>query len=104
MHYIVGHMLLFHMRSIMKKTKEEIKAGFLCMDCGKDTYKSGEYYMLLNLIWRRICPTDWKGMLCLTCAEKRLGRKLRGNDFLRCDGNTEQAQVCPELAERLLRN
>jgi DNA-directed RNA polymerase subunit RPC12/RpoP len=86
----------------MKKTKEEIRKGFLCMDCGKDIYKSNEYYTLLNKVWHRICPTDWKGILCLTCVEKRLGRKLHRDDFLRCTNNTEQAKVCPELAERLL--
>lgn len=87
----------------MKKTKGEIARNFICMDCGKDTYKSGEYYMLLNEIWCKACPTDGKGMLRLTCVEKRLGHKLYKNDFLRCTNNTEQAKVCSELADRVIR-
>ena len=73
---------------------------FLCLDCGKDTYRSQEYYMLLYKIWRSIHPAI-DGMLCLDCAERRLGRGLTRHDFSGARVNAGQARVCPALAERL---
>src|SRR6187397_2666409 len=65
-------------------------AGFFCLDCGKDTHRSEEYYMLWYRVWRRI---NYKidGMLCLNCAEHRLGRPLHSGDFARVPVNSHQA-------------
>ncbi len=73
------------------------------MDCGVDTYSNQQYYMLWYKVWRSI---NYKidGMLCLDCAEKRLGRGLTSNDFSRARVNAGQAKVCPELALRLARS
>lgn len=75
---------------------------FFCMDCDADTYVNQQYYMLLYKVWRSI---NYKidGMLCLPCAEKRLGRPLTREDFSRARINAHQAEVCPSLAERLSR-
>jgi hypothetical protein len=75
---------------------------FLCMDCGKDTYASQEYYMLLDETWRSINP-EIDGMLCLDCAERRLGRELNAADFNVQPTNQRQAACCPALALRLNR-
>ncbi len=77
-------------------------ARWLCLDCGKDTDKSEEYYMLWYRIWRSI---NYKidGMLCLDCVEKRLGRELVGEDFSKAPINESQARRCPALAQRLVR-
>lgn len=75
---------------------------WLCMDCGKDTNKSEEYYMLWHRVWRRI-NYRINGMLCLNCAERRLGRPLTAGDFTKAQVNTKQAAVCVELATRLAR-
>lgn len=59
--------------------------------------------MLLYRVWRSI---NYKidGMLCLLCAEKRLGRGLTRQDFSRARLNAAQAKVCPALAVRLARD
>lgn len=72
------------------------------MDCGADTYVNEQYYMLKNRLWKRIHPL-MDGMLCLPCAEKRLGRPLSRRDFKKSPVNAGQARVCPELAARLAR-
>ncbi len=73
---------------------------FLCMDCGKDTNASNEYYALRRRLWRKIQPAI-AGMLCLECAERRLGRPLVSDDFTKAPINAENAQICPALAQRL---
>jgi hypothetical protein len=45
----------------------------LCLDCSRDTLRSGDYYMLRDDVWREANPSV-EGMLCLDCLEKRLGR------------------------------
>jgi hypothetical protein len=76
---------------------------FFCADCDVDTYANQHYYMLKNRVWKLIAPKDAGVMLCLPCAEKRLGRSLHQDDFRRVAVNRGQARVCPELAERLRR-
>ena len=78
------------------------RSRFLCMDCAEDTYQGQEYYMLWYKVWRSI---NYKidGMLCLLCAEKRLGRELTSGDFSRAPVNRHQARICPALARRLAR-
>lgn len=56
------------------------RTKFLCMDCGVDTGKIGEHYMLKDEVWNLIHDSN-KGMLCIEHAEKRLGRKLIPTDF-----------------------
>jgi Protein of unknown function (DUF2695) len=50
---------------------------FNCEDCGSDY---GEYYMVQNDLWR--AHGAGKGMLCIGCLEKRIGRKLCRQDFI----------------------
>lgn len=76
---------------------------FFCADCDVDTYVNQQYYMLKNRVWRRIAGENPDIMLCLSCAERRLGRGLKRDDFQRVPVNTGQARVCPELAQRLAR-
>jgi len=51
-----------------------------CLDCGRDTYAIGEYYMLHDRVWLTANPGD-AGMLCVGCVESRLGRALSPADF-----------------------
>jgi hypothetical protein len=53
---------------------------FLCIDCGIDTGKYGELYFLKPYIWYHINPLI-NGMLCVGCAELRLGRQFTPADF-----------------------
>ena len=56
------------------------RAKFLCVDCDKDTGKSGEFYFIHTELWLSVMPTI-NGMLCLDCLESRLGRMLNPSDF-----------------------
>ncbi|SHH55722.1 hypothetical protein [Massilia sp. CF038] len=78
------------------------RARWLCMDCQVDTYQNEQYYMLWYRVWRSI-HYKIDGMLCLDCAEKRLGRELTGADFSKARVNQGQAKVCAALAMRLNR-
>jgi hypothetical protein len=51
--------------------------GAECFDCGEDTSKAREYYMLRNDRWSA-CGVV--GVLCVGCCETRLG-KLTREDF-----------------------
>lgn len=50
------------------------------MDCGVDTGKIGDHYMLEDAVWYSVCDSD-RGMLCINCIEQRLGRRLNPTDF-----------------------
>jgi hypothetical protein len=52
----------------------------LCMDCGVDTDAIDESYMIHDDLWRAAVPSE-AGMLCVGCCERRLGRRLRREDF-----------------------
>jgi len=60
--------------------------------------------MLRDDLWRQLVRRPHrKGMLCLDCAERRLGRDLNEADFKKVPVNTQQAKICPALARRLSR-
>lgn len=53
-------------------------AKFLCLDCSQDT--KYEHYFIHTSLWLSIVGST-KGMMCIGCFEKRLGRKLLAGDF-----------------------
>lgn len=53
---------------------------FLCLDCGVDTGKIGEHYMLNDSTWH-LTGLKKYGMLCVGCTENRVGRTLNASDF-----------------------
>lgn len=53
---------------------------FLCLDCGVDTGKLGEHFMLIDEAWK-LTGLGKFGMLCILDVEKRIGRKLLATDF-----------------------
>jgi len=58
------------------------KTVFDCVDCGMDTGKKGEYYMVHDKIWMLSGLGSYNSkMLCLNCLEKRIGRPLTKDDF-----------------------
>lgn len=70
----------------MRKSRKK----FICLDCSKDTSKMGELYMLVDNIWEIINPFK-HGMLCIKCAESRLGRNLNKRDFNRSYLNSSKS-------------
>lgn len=53
---------------------------FLCLDCGVDTGKTGEHYMLVDSTWA-LTGLGKHGMLCVKDVELRIGRSLNEADF-----------------------
>ena len=54
---------------------------FKCVDC----YRVPNCPMLHDHVWLTIAPK--KALLCVACAEKRLGRRITLADLLPCVGN-----------------
>ena len=52
-----------------------------CIDCYVDTFY--ENYMIHDELWLAANPAG-AGMLCVGCCERRLGRRLRRDDFQPC--------------------
>lgn len=70
-------------------------ALFVCVDCGVNTRRINEYYMVKNEIWRRAHQdgsSGFKGMLCIGCLESRLGRLLKAEDFTLAPVNSDKRQ------------
>jgi len=53
--------------------------NFYCLDCGVNTNFIDEYYMVNKDVWKK--SKGKKGMLCIGCLEKRIGRRLLPEDF-----------------------
>ncbi len=53
---------------------------FFCLDCGVDTGKIGEHYMLIEATWA-LTGLGKYGMLCVEHVETRIKRKLKARDF-----------------------
>lgn len=74
-----------------------------CVDCGVNTLKINEYYMVENRLWDVYGPA--RGMLCIGCLEKRIGRKLVPSDFSRARINwSGLGKHSPRLADRIGHN
>ena len=60
------------------------KKHWTCKDCKKDTFLSSDidYYMVTHELWKKYGVGE--DMLCISCFEDRLGRKLTKNDLLDC--------------------
>jgi hypothetical protein len=64
-----------------KKAKKAKSRRLLCVDCGVDTLATGQYYIVRRPVWAASGLGRQDGMLCLDCLERRLGRRLRNEDF-----------------------
>lgn len=81
---------------------------FRCIDCGVDTNRTNEYYMVHDHIWTAAfkdgTPTDHSGkptgMLCVGCLESRLGRELGPDDFTDYPINTGAFHKSERLKSR----
>ena len=74
---------------------------WLCLDCGVDTGKIHEHYFIQTALWMEVVGSK-SGMLCIDCLEKRLGRKLRKQDFPSVHiNNPKLYSMSDRLRERL---
>jgi hypothetical protein len=63
---------------------KEDQAEWICNDCGKNCFlDEKDYYMLHSPLFFRL-NGSLKGMLCMDCVEKKLGRKLSADDIRIC--------------------
>lgn len=79
-----------------------IDSGALCVDCGVDTTKIGEYYMSTDALWSRAGMKTHGGMLCIGCLEERVGHKLKSSNFKECPLNWRNVLYPNMCSERLL--
>jgi hypothetical protein len=74
---------------------------FLCLDCGVDTGKIGEFYYINLPLWISAVGSK-EGMLCIGCLETRIGRQLTKEDFTDCwINNPSLVSKSQRLLERL---
>jgi hypothetical protein len=73
---------------------------FVCLDCKVNTLHIDEYYMLTDEVWEAACPKR-SGMLCIGCAEDRLGRRLTADDFTDAPLNSGMLGQSQRLAARV---
>jgi hypothetical protein len=66
----------------MTPGEQRVFEGRFCKDCGVDTFEINEYYMVTKDLWRQYGVK--RGMLCIACLEKRMGRSLTLDDFTDC--------------------
>jgi hypothetical protein len=75
-----------------------------CADCGVNTSRIGEWYMVTDAVWEQAWPgtprigTDYLHILCIGCLEQRLGRPLTAGDFTPVAVN----RPCPTMSIRLI--
>src|SRR5689334_11827041 len=70
-----------HLEGLTPKQKKFFRRRFCCIDCGKCTHCSGEYYMVRDELWAAASVKPEGGMLCLADLERRIGRALTVADF-----------------------
>lgn len=74
---------------------------FLCLDCGVDTGRIGEHYMLVDSTWS-LTGLGSIGMLCVEHVEERIGRRLNAQDFNDSYLNDPRTGIISQrLAERM---
>ena len=74
---------------------------FNCVDCGLDTGRANEHYILRDEVWAET-GLGKRGMLCVGCVEARLGRRLDRADFAPVKINHPKvSQMSLRLQERI---
>lgn len=71
----------------LKAFSEKYLESLKCVDCDGKT----EAYFVKDIIWNKLPKTKRSGSMCLSCLEKRIGRKLKKSDFKDSDIHTNQS-------------
>jgi hypothetical protein len=64
----------------IKQTEEEKMSNeysCICDDCAVNIIDAGEYVMLSPQLWDHELGLGWNDNLCISCVEKRLGRRIK---------------------------
>jgi len=81
-----------HLEGLTPKQRKFFRRRFCCIDCGKCTHCSGEYYMVRDELWAASGVESNGGMLCLLCLERRIGRALTAADWTTIGPNLDAWQ------------
>lgn len=74
------HRRPFGLEEVQQSIREALKKHYVCHDCGKDVTEDREDdYEVLDVLWYGFGVG--KGFLCLTCLEKRIGRRIGRPDL-----------------------
>ena len=65
-----------YLKRFNEDLSSEEKKRFTCQDCGNPDYKM---YMVNDDLWSKYGNSE--NTLCMSCLEKRIGRKLTKQDF-----------------------
>ena len=80
------------------------RSKFLCLDCQVDTGKIYEHYFINTDTWMSVVGSK-TGMLCISCIEQRLKRKLVASDFPDVTiNNPKYAKMSLRLLDRINHN
>lgn len=76
-----------------------------CVDCKRDTYALGHYYMVHDEVWAASGLGKTDGMLCLDCLQGRIGQWLAIEDFRPTDDENRDAwggrdRMLPDVPSR----
>src|SRR5687767_6852886 len=96
--------MLDNFKSELDNLRDRLKGiyydvAFLCLDCNVHTFESNDYYMVHDSVWYAAVP-DGRGMLCIICLEKRIGRSLTAADFPDVPANDHIISRYKELAKQ----
>lgn len=60
---------------------------YRCKLCNRDPFILGQYFMVHDELWNKVCLDNnipIKSLICRSCFEKLLGRRLRETDLTNC--------------------
>ena len=83
-----------------KFDQADVSVSVHCLECGANTGKIGEFYIVRAEVWLLANPAG-DGMLCIGCLEQRLGRSLTRLDFTEAPCNHDEMPRSLRLLRRL---
>jgi hypothetical protein len=87
-----------------REARDRARVESRCLDCREETSfradKEDEWYMVQDALWLRAHPAG-EGKLCIDCLERRLGRRLRPDDFKVVPANVPGRGKSKRLNSRL---
>lgn len=66
-----------------------------CYRCGGNPFELGQYFMVHDNLWKRVCRKHHipqRALLCKDCFQRLLGRKLEEDDLTNCPLNIDNKQ------------
>lgn len=103
-----GEMLTKHELGLVFTDALDMTGSTDCVWCGVDAWDLGEDFYVHDALWARYGPA--RGMLCVGCLERIMGRRLtlddlRGYGCVECQGGgmpiAEIREKCPHMSDRL---